>query len=197
MKVYSILILFCFLETLLCNAEGVDANTFKNAFNKALPYMKTFHQSIFDIPDKNNFSGVKLHFEELNSNNVLFTFDEFGLLHIKFVNLKLKITGNFHYKIMFFFANTEFSAQLTNFNWEETYALSSTKLANGKYSIKYKFTADTDINFSTLTPQLNNDKLKKFSEAVIKGNLKTLDFSSFKLHLKKLVKLIFDTIQNN
>ena len=197
MKVYSILILFCFLETLLCNVEGVDANTFKNAFNKALPYMKTFHQSIFNIPDKGNFVGLKLHFEELNSNNVLFTFDEFGLLHIKFVNFNLKITGNYQLKFPFHIFSNVFSSQLTNFNWEETYALSSTKLANGKYSIKYKFTADTDLNFNTLTPQLNNDKLKKFSEAVIKGNLKTLDFSSFKLHLKKLVKLIFDTIQNN
>ena len=50
----SLFILFCFLETLFCDVPGADINTIQNAFNKALPYMKTFHQSKFNLPNKEN-----------------------------------------------------------------------------------------------------------------------------------------------
>ena len=198
MKIYSMLILFCFLETLLCDVEGVNIDTIKNAFNKALPYMTTFHQSRFNLPDKENtFDEIKLDFEQLNSNNIQFAFDEFGLLHIKFVNLNIKISGNFYYKFIFFKKKLGFSVQLNNFFWEETFALSSTKLPTGKYSIKYKLTGQSDIRFTPFILKIEEDQLKQLADKMIKAQLKNLDFSSFKLHLIKLGKVIFDTLQNN
>lgn len=197
MKMLSLFILFCFLETLFCDVPGADINTIQNAFNKALPYMKTFHQSKFNLPNKENkYENIKLDFEEINSNNVQFKYDEFGLLHIKFVNLKFKISGTFYFNLKIFRKSIGFSALLNNFNWEITYALSSTKLSNGKFSLKYKPTGESDVSCYVSNLKLNEDFMKPLTEKIIPSQIKKLDFSSVKLHLKKLVKVIFDTLQN-
>ena len=102
MKIFSLFIIFCFLETLLCDVAGADINTIQKAFNKALPDMKKIHQSRFNLPNKKNkFEDIKLDFEQINSNNIRFKYDEFGLLQINFVNLKFKISGNTYNKFYF------------------------------------------------------------------------------------------------
>ena len=198
MKIFSLFIIFCFLETLLCDVAGADINTIQKAFNKALPDMKKIHQSRFNLPNKKNkFEDIKLDFEQINSNNIRFKYDEFGLLQINFVNLKFKISGNTYNKFYFLKKKIGFSAQLTNFNWEVTYALSSTKLSKGKFSIKYKPTGESDIKFYTLNVKINNDSGNNINEKIIPSQIKNLNFSPVKKHLKKLVKLIFDNLQKN
>ena len=160
--------------------------------------MKKIHQSRFNLPNKKNkFEDIKLDFEQINSNNIRFKYDEFGLLQINFVNLKFKISGNTYNKFYFLKKKIGFSAQLTNFNWEVTYALSSTKLSKGKFSIKYKPTGESDIKFYTLNVKINNDSGNNINEKIIPSQIKNLNFSPVKKHLKKLVKLIFDNLQKN
>ena len=148
MKVYSIFIIFCFIQTLICDKPGVTQQSLQDAFTTSLPFIKSFHPAPFSLSGS-SLRTAKLSYTELNSNNIQFRFDEFGLLHLKFLNLKGQVTGTTFTKRVIipcspyvkrrpFLFVTSFTAELNNINWEEIYAVESTKKVDGKYDPSIK-----------------------------------------------------------
>ena len=194
MIVYSIFILFCSLQTLICDKPGVTQQSLQEAFTISLPFIKTFHPTPFILAG-DKFLLTFLRYTELNSNNVEFRFDEYGLLHVKFVNLKGKITGLTFLKpksIFTFMSN--FTAELSNMSWEETFVVESTKKEEGKFDIKFKSISESSISYNIFRIHMKNSS--KEDHYKLKFGIKKLDFTPFKTHLKKISGLILETLQN-
>jgi len=205
MKVYSIFIIFCFFQTLICDKPGVTQESLQEAFTTSLPFIKSFHPLPF-VLSGSSLREAKFSFTELNSNNIQFSFDEFGLLHLKFVNLNGKVKGTTfteyshripHIKYNWFMKTDfcDYTAELSNINWEETYSIESTKKADGKYKVKYKGMTDSKISYKIFG--VNGPcKDKEGEVATIKFQITKLDFDPFKSYLKKISGLILETLQN-
>jgi len=197
MKVYSLLVLLCFLQTLFCDKEGVNQESLLAAFNTSLPFIKSFHPSSFSLTGSPLIKDAKLYDTVIGPNNIQFRFDEFGLLHLKFVNLKGRIQGlvfigKTYSPISFF---NLFVCELSNINWEETYAIDSTKKAEGKYDVKFKSTSESSVSFNIFKLVLLTLTTKELlDDARFKVN--QLSFDPFKAHLKKISGLILQTLQN-
>ena len=204
MKVYSIFITFCFIQTLICDKPGVTQQSLQDAFTTSLPFIKSFHPAPFSLSGS-SLRIVKFSYTELNSNNIQFRFDEFGLLHLKFVNIKGQVTGttstkhtaykgNILYKRIPFTFYTGFTAELNNINWEETYAVESTKIADGKYDVKFKSMTESSISYNIFRFTIRN--ASKEEKTTTKIQINKLNFAPFKSHLKKISGLILETLQN-
>ena len=198
MKAYTLLILFAFFQILSCKIEGITINKLHDAYVKSVPYMKAFHEGAFDIPSNPKFLNVKLELVELNKNNTNFTIDEFDILHIKFVNLKAKITGQYQTKLVWRKREFQtFKANLTDISFEQSYTIATTKQANGTYALKYK-----TIGSDALSLKVKNfdfiyygDKDKAMAVKTASAALKNLNYKVLKLYLIKLQKLVLDTVK--
>ena len=197
MKINSILLItFCLLQVLNCATVGLNEQSLKNAAIKTLKYARMYHQDTIKLNDKDVFTDLKFNYSPLASDNVQFRFDEYGLLHIKFINLKASIKGGYVFPVMFFKIFSEFTAQLNNFNWEQVFVVSQKDLGNGKLDIKFKSTEESAVNFSIFKYTVKNNDIKdKMKEQIIK--LKTLDFTPVKTELKKVAQLILETLQSD
>ena len=100
------------------NSSTVELNekSLKDAATKTLKYARAYHQDSFKLEDKDILHDTKLNYSPLTSDNIHFRFDEYGLLHIKFVNLKLIVSGKHNYSFGFFRGDALFTARLNNFN---------------------------------------------------------------------------------
>jgi len=198
MKTFSILILFCLIHILICDKDGVTQKTLQEAFNTSLPFIKSFHPSPFTLSGSKSIRP-SLSYTELNSNNIQFKFDEYGLLHLKFVNIKGKLwssTISMSYidgKRRFRFIN-KFTAELDNISWEETYAVESTNRGGGKYDVKFKSMTESSISYNIFRFTMSNSS--KEEQIKTKSEIRNLDFSPLKSHLKKISGLILETLQN-
>ena len=197
MKINSILLItFCLLQVLNCATVGLNEQSLKNAAIKTLKYTRMYHQDTIKLNDKDVFTDLKFNYSPLASDNIQFRFDEYGLLHIKFINLKTSIKGGYVFPVMFFKIFSEFTAQLNNFNWEQVFVVSQKDLGNGKLDIKFKSTEESAVNFSIFKYTVKNNDIKdKMKEQIIK--LKTLDFTPVKTELKKVAQLILETLQSD
>ena len=204
MKVYSIFIIFCFIQTLICDKPGVTQQSLQDAFTTSLPFIKSFHPEPFSLSGS-SLKTARLSYTELNSNNIQFRFDEFGLLHLKFLNIKGQVTGttstkqnisilNSKIRIPFTFY-TSFTAELNNINWEETYVVESTKKDDGKYDVKFKSMNESPIAYNIFRVSIKNGF--KEEENSTKIQIYKLNFTPFKAHLKKISGLILETLQNS
>ena len=205
MKVYTIFIIFCLLQTLICDKPGVTQQSLQDAFTTTLPFIKSFHPAPFSLSGS-SLRSAKLSYTELNSNNIQFRFDEFGLLHLKFVNIKGQVTGTTFTKHTAYLGGkysikrpftfyTSFTAELSNINWEETYAVESNKKADGKYDVKFKSMSESSISYNIFRLSLRN--ALKEEETTTKIQIKKLNFAPFKSHLKKISGLVLEALQNN
>ena len=198
MKAYTLLILLTVFQVIFCKIEGVTISKLHDAFVKSVPYMKAFHEGAFSIPKNPKFLDVKLNLVELNKNNTNFTIDEFDVLHIKFVNLKAKMTGQYQTKLVFR-RPTEyqtFRANLTNITFEQSFTLVTTKQANGTYTLKYKTIGSNDLTFKVKDFDFiyYGEKNKAMAVKAASAGLKNLNYKGLKLYLIKLQKLILDTL---
>ncbi len=189
MKVYSLLILFCFLKTLICGTEGVTLQSLQEALNTSLPFFRSLHPEPFTY---NIFE--KLSFSELKSHNIQFKFDEFGLLHIKFINIKGEVSGRtlpLPNKCAIIY--TRYNAKLNNINWEVTYAIESTKTSNGKYDVKFKSMAESEISYNIFRVDVTRSShyYKDKDNFVIKK----VNLTPLKSYLKEISELILDTLK--
>ena len=89
---------------------------------------------------------TKLSFSELKYHNIQFKFDLYGLLHIKFAYINGQVSGIIYTRIKYAAGNPQYMAKLSNISWEETYAIESNKTANGKYDLKFKSVAESEIS---------------------------------------------------
>ena len=205
MKVNSILLInFCLLQALNCATVGVNEQSLKNAAAKTLKYTRMYHQDSLKLNDlnigeKSQLLELKFSYPSLTSDNIQFRFDDYGLLHIKFVNIKASITGKNYVRFMFRIA-TDFTAQLSNYNWEQVFIVAKKDLGNGKLDIKFKPTEESAVNFSIFKFNSKRQNMQDFPipiEQGIKFNLKKLDFTPVKNQLKKVAQLILETLQSD
>ena len=163
--------------------------------------LNTFNQSKFNISEYEKFYNLKLNLQRLYSTNVQFRFDENGLLHIKFVNLKVSITGNIKFRIGFIspLYRGHFNAELTNLRWEHTISVSSSKIF-GKYKINFRPISESDIDY---IPKIkiktikNSDRISNLLQNELEKKFKKYYLSNFKEYLRKLIKTIFNSLENN
>ena len=196
MKAYSIFIVLCFFQALICDNEGVTEQSLQEAFKSSLPYIKSFHPKYISLTDS-VLTSLKLSFTELTSSNVQFKFDNMGLLHIKYVNLKGKLKGDTKTerskKLNWMKQISPFIAELSNISYEETYSVKSKKNADGKYDIKIKSITSTPISYKifrfTMYDGSDEEQVKT------KVQIKNLNFTPFKNHLKKISGSILDNLQ--
>ena len=198
MKAYTLLILFTFFQVLFCKIEGITINKFHDAFVKSVPYMKAFHEGAFAIPSNPRFLNVKLELAQLNKNNTNFTIDEFDVLHIKFVNLKAKVTGQYRTKLTWRHGGEyqTFKANLTNITFEQTFSLATTKQANGTYTLKYKAIGENGLSLKVKNFDFiyYGEKDKGLAVKAGSAGLKTLNYNGLKSYLIKLQTIILDAV---
>ena len=192
MKIYSLFIFLCFLQTLICDKEDELLRELKEALNISLPYINYFRPKSLTLAINANFSHT-----ELNSNNIQFKFDEYGLLHIKFVNINGQVKAkDIPYKTANLFARlsyTNYTVELNNINWEKTYAVNWTKTNSGKYNVEFKNKAESAISFNIVKVTLKKDT--KGKKNAVEFKIKRLNYSPFKSYLKKISGLIIETFQ--
>jgi len=196
MKVYSIFIILCIFQVLICDNEGVNEQSLQEAFKTSLPYIKSFHPKYISLTDS-VLNSLQLSYKELTSSNVQFKFDDMGLLHIKFINLEGKIRGNTmtqkSKKLYWMKVLAPFIAELSNIGWEETYSVKSKKMADGKYDIKIKRITESPISYKifkfTMYDGTDEEQIKT------KVQIKNLNFTPFKNYLKKISGAILDNLQ--
>ena len=198
MKVFSLIITFCLLQALMCLTMEVNEQTLKNAASKSLPFVKVFHQGTLTIENKGLLHGITIHYPVLTVGNMQFKFDEFGLLHIKYLNLRLQILGRNRINLARFNFESRFNAELNNFNWEQIFAVKLLDVGNGKVEIKYTKTSESEVSFNI--SKFNTKAESKFNikdmDNTIKSQIKELNFNPLKEQLRKITQLIFDTLQN-
>jgi len=198
MKVFSLIVTFCLLQVLMCVSMEVNEQTLKNAASKSLPFVKVFHQDTLTIENKGLLHGITIHYPVLTIGNMQFKFDEFGLLHIKYLNLRLQIFGRNRVNLARFNFESRFNAELNNFNWEQIFAVKLLDIGNGKVEIKYTKTSESEVSFNI--SKFNVKAESKFNikdmDNTIKSQIKELNFNPLKEQLRKITQLIFDTLQN-
>ena len=198
MKVFSLIVTFCLLQVLMCVSMEVNEQTLKNAASKSLPFVKVFHQDTLTIENKGLLHGITIHYPVLTIGNMQFKFDEFGLLHIKYLNLRLQIFGRNRVNLARFNFESRFNAELNNFNWEQIFAVKLLDVGNGKVEIKYTKTSESEVSFNI--SKFNVKAESKFNikdmDNTIKSQIKELNFNPLKEQLRKITQLIFDTLQN-
>ena len=200
MKTLTILVTFCLLQALMCISLEVTEESLKKAVVESVPFLKVFHQESLKIDNKESLSNLVLKYPVLNSGNIQFKFDDFGLLHIKYVNLKLILSGRNKSKVYAFSFSSDFTAELTNFSWEQIYAVKVSDLGNGKVDLKKTKTSELAINFNInkLTTQKINQKYSiKDIETIIKNQITQLNLEPLKAQLRKVTELIFETLQSD
>ena len=204
MKFNSMLfIIFCLLQALNSSTVGLNEQSLKDAATRTLKYARVYHQDSIKLTDKDNFHDIKLNCPPLTSDNIQFRFDEYGLLHIKFVNLKVSVTGKFNLNFPFFRTKPQYTAKLNNFSWEQVFVVSKKDLGNGKLDIKFKSTEESKISYNMALynskniniTNLNTNPLN-FSD-IIKNEVKNLDYNPLKNQLKKVAQLILETLQSD
>jgi hypothetical protein len=199
MQVYSLFILICLLQALICDKAGINQKSLEEAFDTSLPFIKSYHPAPFKLSGS-SLKSVSLSYTELTTKNIQFKFDEFGLLHLKFVNLKGQLSGSFSAssttkpKGFRFRRLSRFRADLSDITWEETYAVESTKKDDGKYDVKFKSMTETSISYKIFRVTIS--KAQKAEETNVKLQISKLNFTPLKSHLKKISGLILETLQN-
>ena len=184
-------IIFCLLEALICSTDGLNEKSLIDAAIKTLKYFNEFQQKDVKFENKKPFTDLKFTYSPLTIDNFQFRFDEYKLLHIKFVNLKSTLEGKYKYGRFFWVAS--FTAQLSSFNWEQVFVVTQDTLSNGKIEIKYKLHEESALKFNIF--RLNSQKTKYDEE--LKKNLLMFDYNDLKTQLRKVPKLIFDTLQTD
>ena len=87
-----------------------------------------------------------------------------------------------------------YTADLSNIAWEETYAVESTKKADGKYDVKFKSMTESSISYNIF--RVTVSRKSKENENMVKLQIKKLNFTPLKNHLKKISGLILETLKN-
>ena len=200
MKTLSILVTLCLLQALMCLSFEVTVESLKKAVVESVPFLKVFHPQFLKINNIEGLSNLVLKYPVLNPGDFLFRFDDYGLLHIRYHNFKLYLTGNNRAKIYSFSFSSDFSAELSNFSWEQTYAVKINDKGNGKVELKKTKISEEKINFNI--NKFNVQKInQKFNiqeiETIIKSQIKLMNLEPLKAQLRRVTELILETLQSD
>ena len=200
MKALPILVTFCLFQALMCVSLEVTTEALNSAVTKSAPFLKVFHQETLVLSNREYLSNLKLEYPVLNPGNIQFKFDDFGLLHIKYVNLKLKVTGYSKVSVISFRLSSQFTAELSSFSWEQIYAVKVSDLGNGKVSLKKTKTSEGEASFNInklIIQNINTKANQQDLQANIKAQLKLINLDPLKQQLRKVTDLIFETLQTD
>ena len=197
MRASTLLILFSFFQVLFCDLEGLSLSKIQEIYAKSLPYMKAFKPESIIIPSTFRFKNLKFNYVDLSNNNANFTFDEFNVLHVKFVNLQAKMTGQYKAGSWLKVGNVyDFEANFANITYEQSFNVITNKQADGKYAFKYKKIGAGEVKFQVNATFTTNFANKDFYLTTLKSNIKNLNFKEFTSHLDKLQTLLLDNVAN-
>ena len=197
MKTYSLLIVFCAFQVLICSYEGVNQKKLRDAFIKALPHIKITLPQKISIPTFNQYRELVLLLSSLNENNVQIIMDEFGLIEFKYINLKFALTG----KLInaYLRENAPMKADITEFCWGQTFYVKTKKLDNGKYSLNYKQTDNSEIKFNVrnFSADIKNRSVRKTTTNIFPKTMKNFNFKLLKDFLERISKLTFENLKKD
>jgi hypothetical protein len=197
MKVYSLLIAFCAFQVLICSYEGVNQRKLQDAFIKALPHIKVTLPQKISIPAFNQYRELIFTLSSLNQNNVQIIMDEFGLIQFKYTNFNFAFSGRF--VNAYLRENSPMKADVTDFCWEQTFYVKTKKLDNGKYSLNYKQTGDSEIKFNVRNVQVDIKKrlARKATTNTLPKTMKNFNFKLVKDFLERIAKLTFENLKKD
>ena len=193
MRVYSALILFCFLQTLMCDVS-LNTTQLLQTYNNSLKYIKAFHPSPFSVRGPKNagntftLTSLSLDYADLTDKNAKFTIDEFGVLHVKYTNLKLTLKGSYPIStIRSLRYSTSFTATLSNVTFEFIYGIASKQLEDGKHEFKFGLTSESGVTFK-LTKFTSSKQVTSATvtfETSARSQVRKVDFTPLKNELLK------------
>ena len=195
----TLLIAFCSFQVLICSTFKLNENSVREAAEKTLKYVKLYHQDSIKLKDKDSLIDLKFNYPALAMNNILIKVDEFGVLSIKYANIKATLTGKYSYFFQFWKADVDFTAQLNNVNWEVTYLTSIYEIGNEKIDIKLKKNSESQLNYNIgklTTIKIRGDDHDKVMKE-INITLKKVDFTPLQNEFSKLTQLILDTLKSD
>ena len=196
MKVFSVLVAFVLLQAIMCDVEGVSVLKLQQAFNKSLPYLKAFHPGKIKLTASNKFKNLYMNFTNFTHHNIEFKYDEFNVLHVKFINLKAVLQGNYlARKGLFKNVYTGFEAHLNKVAWGTSFSVKVDLLQTGKKDLKYKMYGDGDFSLNVEKLAIRHYTEKDLLFKTVKSDIKNVNFNDFKEFLRKAVILAFDTLK--
>jgi len=204
MKFNSILlIIFCLLQALNSSTDELNEQMFIDATSKILKYAKIYHQDLMNLDDREDLYDLKLYCPPLTLDNIQFNFEENGNLNIKFVNLKLSVTGKYTYGIGFSHIVNDFSAALNNFYWNVIYEVSKEELEDGKLDVKFKQVATSAFKYDVVVFNKKSVEVKDLNISVsVEDSLKeklgnNLGFFTLGNQLLKVAALVLETVKSD
>lgn len=195
MKAISVLVAFVLLQAIMCDVENVTVAKLQKALNKTLPTLKKINQKRIRLTPSNKFGNLYVNLTNLTYKNVEFKFDESKVLHVKFVNLKAKLTGKYLAKKGFKNTYTTFEAQYNKVSWATSFTITNEKDLTGKKVLKLKKNVDGEFHseLEKFTMKHYTDKSKEFTTA--KTDLKNINFKEFKEYLRRVALATFETLK--
>jgi hypothetical protein len=195
MRVYTLFILFSFFQILFCDLEGLSISKLNEIYVKSLPYMKAFHPEEIKVPTNFKYLRLKFNYDELTKNNTNFTYDEFNVLHVKFVNLQAKLNGSYRIGNFWDFNYQNFTAILDNITYEQSFNVVINKQQNGTKTFKYKKIGETEISFKVKSFNFTADFSKKeLYLSTGKSGIRNLNFKEFRTILSRMQTLLLDQV---
>lgn len=196
MKAYTLLVLFSVFQVLFCAIEGLNATKLHDFYDKKLPYLKAFQNKSYIIPKSVRYNKVSLKINPLDKNNTKFDIDNFDVVHVKFVGLNAKLTGQFKYnRALKNSSYNKFNATLTNLTFEQTFMVNVTKAKDGKKTLNFKKIGHSPFTFKVQKVEFIDFKDAKTKELAVKsaaGSIKNLNFKGVIAQLGKLQQTILN-----
>ena len=204
MKFNSILlIIFCLLQVLNSSTDVLNEQTFIDATAKIIKYAKIYHQELMNLEDRDDLYDLRMYCPPLTSDNIQFFIEENGHLNMKFVNIKLAVTGKYNYGIGFSHIVNDFSAALNNFYWNVIFEVSKEELEDGKLDVKFKQIATSAFKYDVIVFNKKSVELKDLNISVsVEESLKeklnnNIGFFPLTNQLIKIAELILETFKSD
>lgn len=191
MKASSLLVLFCLLSVILCDTTGVTKEALKASFEGGLNFMKAFHKTTYTL-GKGIFNKYTLTNPLLAEENIDFKVEN-GLVRVIFQNIKLTLSGSATIRKSQFFQTTSVGATLDSTKYELGYTFSSTKLADGKYEVKFSKASESEFTYKIARLTSKFSGLTDLEDQ-LKARIQKLDFTVYKDYLKKIANLVLETL---
>ena len=198
-----LLIILCLLQALNSSTDGLNEESLIDATAQILKYAKIYNEQLLNLEDKENLHDLKLYCPPLILDNFKFSFDEDGNLLIKFVNIKIVVSGKYNYGIGFSNIVNDFSAALNNFYWAMVFSVSKEELEDGKLDVKFKQIATSAFKYDVFLLTKNALEIKaqnvtySIEDSLTDLLKKNIGFTPLARQLQKVAISILQTIQSD
>ena len=198
-----LLIILCLLQALNSSTDGLNEESLIDATAQILKYAKIYNEQLLNLEDKENLHDLKLYCPPLILDNFEFVFEENGNLLIKFVNLKIVVSGKYNYGIGFSNIVNDFSAALNNFYWAMVFSVSKEELEDGKLDVKFKQIATSAFKYDVFLLTKNALEIKaqnvtySIEDSLTDLLKKNINLYPLARQLQKVAISILQTIQSD